>query len=124
MIIKRGDVVLADFEPVKGSEQGKIRPCLVIQNDLGNLASPTTIVAAITSNTEKEFPFTVFVQAGDGGLQRQGLILCNHIRSISINDRICSFLAVTLATRASARLSLLSLKSLSNKEARGQRTVV
>ena len=88
MIIKRGDVVLADFEPVKGSEQGKIRPCLVIQNDLGNLASPTTIVAAITSNTEKEFPFTVFVQAGDGGLQRQGLILCNHIRSISINDRI------------------------------------
>ncbi len=88
MIIKRGDVVLTDLEPVKGSEQGKTRPCLVIQNDLGNRASPTTIVAAITSKTEKEYPFTVFVQKGDGNLSEDSLVLCNHLRTISIEHRI------------------------------------
>lgn len=52
MTIRRGDIVLVDLEPVKGSEQGKKRPCLVIQNDLGNSLSPTTIIAPLTSNTE------------------------------------------------------------------------
>lgn len=88
MIIKRGDVVLTDLEPVKGSEQGKTRPCLVIQNDIGNRVSPTTIVAAITSKTEKEFPFTVFVQKGDGNLPQDSLVLCNHIRTVSAEDRV------------------------------------
>jgi len=88
MIIKRGDVVLTDLEPVKGSEQGKTRPCLIIQNDLGNKVSPITIVAAITSKTEKEYPFTVFVPKGEGNLPLDSLILCNHLRSVSIKDRI------------------------------------
>ncbi len=88
MIIKRGDIVLTDLEPVKGSEQGKTRPCLVVQNDLGNKASPITIVAAITSKTQKEYPFTVFVQKGEGNLPLDGLVLCNHIRSISVEDRV------------------------------------
>ncbi|PIN85477.1 MAG: PemK family transcriptional regulator [Candidatus Diapherotrites archaeon CG11_big_fil_rev_8_21_14_0_20_37_9] len=87
MIIKRGDVVLTNLEPVKGSEQGKTRPCLIIQNDIGNKISPITIVAAITSKTEKEYPFTTYIKKGDGNLLKDSLVLCNHIRSISIKDR-------------------------------------
>jgi len=88
MIIKRGDIVLTDLEPVKGSEQGKTRPCLVIQNDFGNKVSPITIVAAITSKTQKEYPFTVFVQKGEGNLPLNSLVMCNHIRSVSTKDRV------------------------------------
>ncbi len=88
MIIERGDVVLADLEPVKGSEQGKLRPCLVIQNNIGNRIAPTTIIAAITSNTERQFPFTVFVRSGGGNLPKDSLVLCNQIRTISKEHRI------------------------------------
>ena len=88
MIIKRGDIVLTNLEPVKGSEQGKTRPCLVIQNDIGNRASPTTIIAAITSKTEKEYPFLVQVQKGEGGLPKDSAILLNQIRTISIEHRV------------------------------------
>lgn len=88
MNIKRGDVVLVNLEPTKGSEQGGTRPCLVIQNDLGNLASPTTIIAAMTSKTEHQYPFTVFVQKGEGNLPKDSLVSLNQIRTISISDRI------------------------------------
>jgi len=87
MIIKRGDVVLADFDPVQGSEQGKRRPALVIQSDFGNASSPTTIVALFTSQTKKEYPFTVFVRTGEGGLTKDSLLLLNHIRTVSIQHR-------------------------------------
>src|SRR3989338_8221135 len=88
LIIKRGDIILTDLEPVKGSEQGKIRPCLIIQNDIGNKFSSTTIVAAITSKTENQYPFTVFVKQGDGNLVKDSLILCNQIRTISKDHRL------------------------------------
>lgn len=88
MIIERGDILLTDLDPVKGSEQGKIRPCLVIQNNIGNRVASTTIVAAITSNTEKQFPFTVFVPAGEGNLQKDSLVLCNQIRTVSKEHRV------------------------------------
>lgn len=88
MNIKRGDVVLVDLEPVKGSEQGKTRPCLVVQNDIGNKLSPTTIVAAITSKLEKEYPFTVFIPQGEANLPKDSMVLCNQIRTISIQHRI------------------------------------
>lgn len=88
MSIKRGDIVLTNLEPIKGSEQGKTRPCLVIQNDLGNAVSPTTIIAAITSKTEKEYPFMVHVQEGEGGLPKDSTVLCNQIRTVSIQHRI------------------------------------
>lgn len=88
MTIKRGDIVLVDLEPVKGSEQGKTRPCLVIQNNKGNELSPITIITAITSKAEKEYPFTVHVTAGDGNLPKESAVLCNHIRTISSKDRI------------------------------------
>ena len=87
MTIKRGDVIVADLEPVKGSEQGKTRPCLVIQNDKGNAFSPNTIIAAITSKTDKEYPFMVHVRMGEGGLPKDSTVLCNQIRTISIQDR-------------------------------------
>ncbi len=88
MTIKRGDVLFVDLEPVKGSEQGKTRPCLVIQNDVGNQVSPITIVASITSKTEREYPFTVQVLKGDGGLPKDSTILCNQLRTVSINERV------------------------------------
>ena len=88
MIIRRGDVVLVELGPVMGSEQGKMRPCIVIQNDLGNQASPTTIVATITSKQEKEYPFLVKVLAGEATLPKDSTIQLNQIKTISIKDRI------------------------------------
>jgi len=88
MNVKRGDVLLVDLEPVKGSEQGRIRPCLVIQNDVGNASSSVTIVAAISSRTEKEYSFTSLVSAGEGGLSVDSLVLLNQLRTISVADRV------------------------------------
>jgi len=98
MNIKRGDIVLTDLEPVKGSEQGKKRPCLVIQNDTGNRVSPTTIIAAITSKIEKEYPFMVRVQKGEGNLPKDSTILLNQIRTISIEHRTIKRLGVLKPT--------------------------
>lgn len=88
MIIKRGDILLVDLEPVKGSEQGKIRPCLVIQNDVGNSMASTTLIAAMTSRTDMEYPFTVFIKKDEGNIMKDSLILLNQIRTISIKDRV------------------------------------
>jgi len=86
MNIKKGDIVLTDLEPVKGSEQGKTRPCLVIQNNVGNAVSPNTIIAAISARKEKEYPFIVHVQ--EGGLTKESTVLLNQIRTVSIEHRI------------------------------------
>ena len=67
MDLKRGDIVLVDFEPVKGSEQRGIRPSLIIQNDIGNEHSPLTIIAPITSNIENIYPVNVTVYLSDDG---------------------------------------------------------
>jgi mRNA interferase MazF len=90
MNIKRGDILLVDLEPVKGSEQGKVRPCLVIQNDVGNKNSPTTIVVAITSQTQKQFPFTTLITKADSNLKNDSVVLCNQIRTISTKERTIS----------------------------------
>jgi len=83
MKIKRGEVVLVDLEPVIGSEQGKIRPAVIIQNNLGNDYSPTTIVAPITSKIfSKEFPTNVQISSRDSGLKQDSTILLNQIRTI------------------------------------------
>lgn len=83
MEIKRGEILLVDFEPVKGSEQGGIRPCLVIQNDVSNKFSPVTIVAAITSKVpEKEYPTNVFISRQDSHIDRDSTIMLNQIRTI------------------------------------------
>lgn len=83
MEIKRGDIILVNLDPVIGSEQGKIRPAVVIQNDGGNKYSPTTIVAPITSKVyEKEYPTNVEIPIGHLGLTEASTILLNQIRTI------------------------------------------
>ena len=83
MIIKRGDIFLTNLEPVVGSEQGGIRPVLIIQNDKSNTYSPVIIVAAITSKIfSKEFPTNVLVSKEDSGLDKDSTILLNQMRTI------------------------------------------
>ncbi len=83
MEIKRGDIVIVDFEPIKGSEQRGIRPALVIQNDIYNKYSPTTIVAPITSKIyKKEYPTNVFLHKNDSNLDNDSNILLNQIKTI------------------------------------------
>lgn len=83
MQLKRGEIFLADLEPVKGSEQGGIRPVLVIQNDKSNLYSPVTIIAAITSKVhEKEYPQNVFISKQESKLDKDSTIMLNQIRTI------------------------------------------
>lgn len=80
--IKRGDVFSIDFEPIRGSEQGKVRPAVVIQNDIGNLHSPTLIVAPITTGEKSQFPVNIEVKAPEGGLAHHSLVLLNQIRTV------------------------------------------
>ncbi|MCL6479248.1 MAG: type II toxin-antitoxin system PemK/MazF family toxin [Peptococcaceae bacterium] len=83
MLIRRGDIFFADLSPVVGSEQGGTRPVLILQNDIGNQYSPTTIVAAITSQISKaKLPTHVEMVAGQGGLERDSVILLEQIRTI------------------------------------------
>ena len=83
MTIKRGDMFYADLSPVVGSEQGGIRPVVIIQNDLGNKYSPTVIAAAITSQTNKNrLPTHIEIDAGAEGLKSNSVILTEQIRTI------------------------------------------
>lgn len=83
MEIRRGDLVIADLSPVVGSEQGGLRPVLVIQNDVGNRFSPTVIVAAITSQIEKsKLPTHVELSAREFGLARNSVVLLEQVRTI------------------------------------------
>ena len=92
MSVKRGDVYYADLSPVVGSEQGGIRPVLVIQNDVGNRYSPTVIVAAITSQIQKaKLPTHVEVEAAKYGLEKDSVILLEQIRTIDkqrLNEKV------------------------------------
>lgn len=81
--IKKGGIVLVNLDPVVGSEQGKIRPAVVIQNDTGNEYSPTTIIAPITSKIfSKEFPTNVNLLSKDSKLKQDSTILLNQIRTV------------------------------------------
>lgn len=83
MIVKRGDIYYADLSLVVGSEQGGIRPVLVIQNDIGNKYSPTVIAAAITSQINKaKMPTHIELAAKDYGLNKDSVILLEQIRTI------------------------------------------
>lgn len=91
-MIRRGEIYCADLSPVVGSEQGGLRPVLVIQNDVGNRYSPTVIIAAITSQQGKaKLPTHVEIQAEQFGLPRNSVILAEQIRTIDkkrLRDRI------------------------------------
>lgn len=83
MIVKRGDIFYADLSPVIGSEQGGVRPVLVIQNDIGNKYSPTIIIAAITSQINKaKLPTHVEITAPEYGLPKDSVVLLEQIRTI------------------------------------------
>lgn len=83
MIVKKGDLYFADLSPVVGSEQGGVRPVLVVQNDVGNKYSPTIIVAAVTSQTSKaKLPTHVELAATQGGLSKNSVVLLEQLRTI------------------------------------------
>lgn len=92
MIVKRGDVFFADLSPVIGSEQGGVRPVLIIQNDIGNRFSPTVIVAAITAQIQKaKLPTHVELDAELHGFDRDSVVLLEQIRTIDkqrLTDKI------------------------------------
>src|SRR3974377_36875 len=91
-LVKRGDIYYADLSPVIGSEQGGIRPVLIIQNDMGNKYSPTVIVAAITSQINKaKLPTHVEISSEEYGLNKDSVILLEQIRIIDkrrVKDKI------------------------------------
>ena len=83
MVIKRGEMYYADLSPVVGSEQGGVRPVLVVQNDVGNKYSPTIIAAAITSQINKaKLPTHIELNADVFGLQKDSVVLLEQIRTI------------------------------------------
>jgi len=105
VIVRRGEIYSADLNPVVGSEQGGVRPVLVVQNDIGNRYSPTVIVLAITSKMGKaRLPTHVDVPAGEAGLTKPSIILAEQIRTLE-------------KTRLGDRLGLLGPKEMARVEA-------
>ena len=83
MTVKRGEIYYADLSPVVGSEQGGIRPVLIIQNNIGNRYSPTVIAAAITSQQDKKkLPTHISVAADSSGLQKNSIVLLEQVRTL------------------------------------------
>ena len=83
VIVKRGDIYYADLSPVVGSEQGGVRPVLIVQNNVGNKFSPTVIAAAITSQINKaKMPTHIEIDADDYGLSKDSVILLEQVRTI------------------------------------------
>lgn len=93
VVIKRGDIFYADLRPVVGSEQGGIRPVLIIQNDVGNKHSPTVICAAITSRMNKaKLPTHIEIDASSYAIVKDSVILLEQLRTIDkrrLKDKVC-----------------------------------
>jgi len=102
--VKRGDIHYANLDPVVGRETGKTRPVLVIQNDIGNMYSPTTIVAVITEYSEKKasYPICVAIKRGNG-LKKDSVVNLSQIRTVDKNR---------LVTPKSGKLSNDSMKEV------------
>lgn len=95
MKVKRGDIFYADLSPVVGSEQGGVRPVVIVQNDVGNKYSPTVIIAAITSQINKpKLPTHVAIEKSKYGLPKNSVILAEQIRTIDkkrLREKVGSF---------------------------------
>ena len=93
MVVKRGDIFYADLRPVVGSEQGGVRPVLIIQNDIGNKHSPTVICAAITSQMNKaKLPTHVELDCTKYALVKDSVVLLEQLRTIDktrLKDKVC-----------------------------------
>ena len=100
MKIKRGDIYYADLRPVVGSEQGGVRPVLIIQNDVGNRHSPTVICAAITSRLNKaNLPTHIELNAGNYDMVKDSVILLEQLRTIDkkrLKDKVCHLDTITM----------------------------
>lgn len=109
MSVKRGEIYYADLSPVVGSEQGGIRPVLIVQNDVGNRHSPTVIAAAITSQRDKSrLPTHIEVSADTCGLSKDSIVLLEQIRTIDkkrLKDRM-GVLDNTSMNRVNTALSI------------------
>jgi len=89
MDVRRGDIVIVELNPTRGSEQRGTRPCLVVQNDVGNANAPTTIVVPFTTTfDDRLYPFEVLVRAEESPLSEDSVALCSQIRTVSITQRI------------------------------------
>lgn len=89
MRLRRGDIVIVALDPTRGSEQRGTRPCLVVQNDVGNENAPTTIVVPFTTSFDDQlYPFEVLVPAEECALREDSVVLCSQLRTISIEHRI------------------------------------
>jgi mRNA interferase MazF len=100
MRVRRGDVVIVDLDPTEGSEQRGTRPCLVVQNDVGNENAPTTIVVPFTTSRGDElYPFEVFVPAEECPLREDSVALCSQVRTVSIEHRIAENIGSVPDTR-------------------------
>ena len=83
MLVKRGEIYYADLSPVVGSEQGGMRPVLIVQNDVGNRHSPTVIAAAITSQKDKsKLPTHISINADRCGLAKDSIVLLEQVRTL------------------------------------------
>ena len=98
--IKRGDLYYADLRPIIGSEQGGVRPVLIIQNDVGNRHSPTVICAAITSRLNKaNLPTHIELNAGNYDMVKDSVILLEQLRTIDkkrLKDKVCHLDTITM----------------------------
>lgn len=100
MDIRRGDIVIVELNPTEGSEQRGTRPCLVVQNNVGNENAPTTIVVPFTTSRGDElYPFEVLVSAAESPLREDSVALCSQIRTVSIEHRITTSLGSVSASR-------------------------
>ena len=106
--IKRGQIYMADLSPVVGSEQGGVRPCVVIQNDIGNRFSPTVIVAAITGRTKKSLPTHTPLKST--GLLKDSICLLEQIRTVD-KSRLLDYVGEVSKDEMNAIVEALS-KSL------------
>jgi len=89
MEVRRGDIVIVELDPTEGSEQRGTRPCLVVQNNVGNENAPTTIVVPFTTSFDDTlYPFEVLVSADESHLQEDSVALCSQLRTVSIEHRI------------------------------------
>ena len=88
MEVSRGDIVLVDLDPTQGSEQGKTRPAVIIQNDVGNKHAPTTILAPVTSSYDKTYPVNIELKSNNSVLDKDSIVLLNQIRTVSIEHRV------------------------------------
>ena len=83
MTVSRGEIYWVEFDPVKGSEQSGLRPALVVQNDVGNQYSPTTVVAALTHTLPaRPYPFVVTISPAESGLPEVGAVNCAQLATI------------------------------------------